>query len=117
MLEVAETEPVATFESMSDPKVPGFVKKVMQIEATEEHVSINGLEGFRVDVGLSGMGETQMAIGESSDKVQGLMRQYVLHDGLYQYYLVGTWPKGNAIQEATCQAIMDGVRGCPSFDA
>ncbi len=117
LLEVAQSEPVARFESMADPRVPCFVKKVMQVVDTEEHVSINGLEGFRFDILLSGMGESEMSVGESSDKVQSLMRQYVLHDGVFQYYLAGIWPKGNTTQAATCQAIMEGVRGCPSLVA
>jgi len=117
MVEIARTEPVATFEDMADPKVPGFIEKVMNVVETEKHVTIGGIDGFRVDQELSGMGDTEMAIGQSSDKVQTRFRQVVLHDGTYQYYLTATWPKGEEDQAAACQAILDSFRGCTALVA
>ncbi|MEM1111251.1 MAG: hypothetical protein AAGI11_05025 [Pseudomonadota bacterium] len=117
MLEVAESKPVATYDSMADPSVPGFIKKVMQVVDSDKHVTLNGLDGFRVDVALSGAGQTEMALGQSSDLVKSTMRQYVFHDGMFQYYMTATWPSDNDTQAATCQAIMDRVSWCPTLTA
>lgn len=119
--EVVKSEPVATFDDMADPKLPGFMKKFIQVVDTERQVAIGGIDGFRIDQELMGKGDSDMAVGERSDKVRTRFRQFVLHDGAYQYYITGTWlltgTAEDEAQAAACQAIIDSFRGCSAMIA
>ena len=116
-VEAVMSDPVATFEAMADPALPDSVNKVMKVVDTAEHVNIGGIDGFRVDMELSGKGDSHMSVGESSDKVQSIFRQYVLHDGAFQYHITASWPRGGDAQAAACQAIIDSFKGCSAIVA
>lgn len=117
IVEVAKSPPLAKYDDMANPKMPGFMKKVVKVVDSERHVSINGLQGFSVDQELSGMGDSKMALGQSSRRLQRLLRQLVLHDDAHQYYLIAAWSLGDEVQQAACEALLASFEGCSGLVA
>jgi hypothetical protein len=111
-LEVVRSDPAASFETMADPRLPGFVKAAIQVVDAQQDFQLGGVAGFRVDQKISGKGSSEMAIGETSDKTRFVVRMIVLHDGTFQYYLNASWPEGSDAQQAACEAILETFQPC-----
>lgn len=74
-------------------------------------ISVNGIPGFYV-TRHSGTGASILPSQIEEILSNWYMRQYVLHDGNYQYYIQAMWPADHQGQQEVCEAIVETLKPC-----
>lgn len=108
-IQVQKTAPFNTLESMMDTSKAASFLGTGEVIDHDASISINGVPGFYV---TRKMGNPDSILpSEIQDKLAYWhMRQYVLHDGQYQYYIEAVWPVENSQQRITCEAIIASLK-------
>ena len=74
-------------------------------------ITVNGIPGFYVTRKCGN--EASILPGQIQEKLSfWQQRQYVLHDGSYQYYIVAMWPVDVPAQRGVCEAIIATLKPC-----
>jgi len=73
-------------------------------------ISINGIPGFYVTRHCGSAGS--ILPSQIKDMLSyWYMRQYILHDGQYQYYIEAMWPAEDDGQQEICESIIASLSG------
>jgi hypothetical protein len=73
--------------------------------------TINGIHGFYVTRQCGN--EVSILPAQIQEKLcYWNMRQYVLHDGHYQYYVEAMWPADSPGQREVCEAVVATLTSC-----
>lgn len=107
-IQVAVTKPKLTLEGML---TSGAAKMTGMTEALEQEpeVNINGLPGFYLTRSRESRNEA-VATGDIVDLGTYHYRQYVLHDGTKQYYVIMTWAADAESEKTICESIVGSLR-------
>lgn len=117
MLEVAETAPTVSLDAMTNSRALKMFARDAKIFDQQDDLEIGGLKGFGFSLRLpdryrhmiTSPGQVQTVPRDRDHESRIVLRQVVLHDGRYQYYLRAIWNEANALQEKACRRILQSL--------
>lgn len=110
-IQVQKVEPFNTLESLMNTSSIAGMLGSGEVTDHEASITINGIAGFCITRHCGGGASILPA------QVQGMlsdwnMRQYILHDGQYQYYIEAMWLDEAPGQQEVCEAVVATLASC-----
>ncbi len=110
-VQVQKLEAFNTLESLMGTSKVATALGNGEIIEHKASISINGIPGFYV-TRHSGAGASILPTQINEILSNWHIRQYILHDGKYQYYIEAMWPVDHQGQQEICEAIIATLKPC-----
>ena len=110
-IQVQKVAPFNTLESIMDTSKAASLLGTGEVTDHDPSVVINGIPGFYVTRHL---GNTDSILpSQIQEKLaHWYKREYILHDGKYQYYIEAMWPSDDPAQREICEIIIATLKAC-----
>jgi hypothetical protein len=104
-IQVQKVAPFNTLESIMDTSKAASFLGTGEVIDHDPSIVINGIPGFYV-TRKCGNPDSILPSQIQEKLAYWHMRQYILHDGTYQYFIEAMWPAENPEQLKTCEVII-----------
>ena len=110
-IQVHKTAPINSLEALTQTSKAASFLGTGEVLDHEASITVNGIPGFYV---TRKCGNAASILPEQIQQKLSFwqQRQYVLHDGTYQYYIVAMWPADAPAQRGVCEAIIASLKPC-----
>lgn len=108
-IQVQKVAPFNTLESIMDTSKAASLLGTGEVIDHNTSISINGIPGFYVTRHL-GNADSILPSQIQEKLAYWDMRQYILHDGEYQYYIEAMWPSDDSAQRKACEVIINTLK-------
>lgn len=110
-VQVQKVAPFNTLQSIKNTSAAASMLGTGEVIDHEASATINGIPGFYVTRKLAA--EASILPSQIQEKLSSWnMRQYILHDGQYQYYIEAMWLVDSPGQLEVCEAVVATLTSC-----